>query len=358
MVRVVKLAGYAFTCAGLGVAILGLVATLSLFLSNNISTPEPRDFYIAVAFGGLGFGVAGWTQLRLVALHGKLDELLKTSRYPRDALTASVSPVTVSGNASFKVSGAVIAASGNAHGTTVSVRVTNPTGTTVAAVVAMVTGSGASGAYTTTIRAGGNANWASGRYGIVAAYGTSGGEAPSMVEVPFDYLSAPRMGPSNEPRAAEAVQEEPTAPISEKWASTLEEWTREKSIGELYVSLGCHMRAIETAVDKYLRLYFRNNVGVLGIPEDATEHYRKKGYDFLKANWSGVRKEACDWSRKNSGVVGQASIVGLAPSLALALPPPWNEYPSVGALIATILVRGGLDATCSPGAQPPEPVAE
>jgi hypothetical protein len=323
---------------------------------------------------GIGLEVAGLTLfvMRMFdkSVHQKLDELLKISQPPKDTITVSVSPVSVKGNCTFTVSGIVTAASRSVAWTAVFVQVNNPKDTTVAAVEATVSGSGSSGAYSTTIQAGGGSGWIAGKYRIVASYGTAGWESPATAETTFDYFSTPEREQPIEAQAAKAAQKEPPVGlseerrsqlggmISERWASTLEDWTTKQSIDELYLIFGCHLGAIDSAGNQYTRLHLRSNIGTLALPEGSADYYRKRGYNFLKAYWSNIRKEACNWFRENSGVLGQALIAGLGASIAVALPPPWNQYPSVGAIIAVILIRSGLDTICNTEAQLPEPTTK
>lgn len=345
-------------------ALLSLVSLYYLLEVGSTSTLFLADYPL-----GVGLLVAGAVlfvvQTLDRSLSQSLDELSTTPERFKEAITVSVSPVSIAGNAGFKVSGLVTAGSGRVAGTKVLVQVKNPSGTTVAAAEAAVAGNESLGSYTDSFFAGGSSSWTSGVYSIVAAYETGGGEAPLRAECTLEYLGPPR----KEPPAAGTQEESKIGPpaegrdrtgeaISDRWASTLEEWTTKQSLDELYLSLGCHLRAIETAVDRYLRVYFRTNVGVLGLPQDAVEEYRRRGYDFVAANWSSLRSEACRWHQDNPGVHGRAQIVGLAARLTPVLPPPWNEFPSVGAVIGVILIRAGLDNVCGAEARLPAPAAK
>jgi hypothetical protein len=78
------------------------------------------------------------------------------------------------------------------------------------------------------------------------------------------------------------------------------------------------------------------------------EKAKQKGVAFLKAYWTNIRKETCEWFKNNSGVVGDALLVGTATAVALALPPPFNWAPSIAIIMASILIKSGLETICDP----------
>lgn len=358
--------GYVLACAGTGVAALGLGALLSIFFVGNPSSPEPRDFYLAVSFGGMVFGIAGWTELRFIRLQEKVDELLGRSPQPTPTVNAAVWPASVARNATFEVSGIVTVASGSVAGTAVSVRVVDPGGVDVGKTEATVAGSGPSGTYAAKMRAGGGGGWAQGKYRVFVAYGPGGSGAPATAEAALEYFaSAKSPSPVEQPastapqRGAEAALSHRgdalSGMVSEKLASTLEEWSAKQSVDELYLVLGCQLATIEVSVNQHLLDYLKTNLSRMGLPEGADEVYRRKGYDFLRAHWEGVRGRACVWYGTNPGLTGRPLIAGLTASLAAAVPKPWSDYPSVCAVTAVILARAGLGAICSSKAPLPAP---
>jgi len=357
--------------AAIVLALLGaLLCVVSLYYFFEVGSTSP--FFLADYPLGVSLIVAGAVlfvvQTLDRSLRQSLDEFPRNGERFKEAITVSVSPVSLAGSATFKVSGLVTAGSGKVAGTTVLIQVKNPSGMAVAAKEAALEGNEALGTYAESFAAGGASSWTSGKYSVVATYGTGVGETPLTAESAFQYFGSPSKESLGGPAAAgtaqrgsisqsEEMRDQARAVISEKWASTLEDWTTRQSLDELYLSLGCHLGTIEATIDRYLRVYLRTNVGVLGLPQDAVEEYRRRGYDFLAANWSSLRSEACGWHRENPGVLGQARIVGLATRLTPVLPTPWKEFPSVGAVIAVILIRAGLDDVCGTEARLPEPAA-
>jgi hypothetical protein len=107
----------------------------------------------------------------------------------QDAVTAQVSPASVSGGGTITVSGTVTAGSGSVANTAITVTVKNPSGTAVSYGTATLTGTAATANYTLPIVAGGTSSWIGGNYTVVASYASTLGGTPATATASFSYLS-------------------------------------------------------------------------------------------------------------------------------------------------------------------------
>jgi hypothetical protein len=109
-----------------------------------------------------------------------------------DAVTAKVSPTSVSGGGAFTVSGTVTAGSGSVANTIVYVTVKNPSGAGVyVGTVTFTPGAAATANYTLPILgAGGTSSWIGGNYTVIATYLSTPGGTPATATASFSYLSS------------------------------------------------------------------------------------------------------------------------------------------------------------------------
>ena len=115
----------------------------------------------------------------------------------------------------------------------------------------------------------------------------------------------------------------------------------------IYLVLGSHIADLERIEDPTRRQLMSERFIRHFLPKDKVEPYTRKGKEFLARYWEALRMEGCSWLSENgSKYAGQALISGLALAISHLFPAPWNVTGSVLAIIASILIKAGIDVLC------------
>jgi hypothetical protein len=263
----------------------------------------------------------------------------------KDAITVSVSPSSVSEG--FVVSGTVTAASGNVQLTAVFVRVANPKAKVVAVGSASVSGSGASGTFALSFRAGGNEDWVNGKYEVVGTYGTYPETSLSKSSAYFTYEG--ETGPRHQ---ITSIAHEPT---KEELAKSLIDQSPDQlstSLGWALFSMGELQRS--NVLQKVLYpdgIPPRYPTAGLAI---SPSQIRKALIEYLKKFWPSLLNEACEWAKTAVTLaLGTPAVMSLGSAIARVLPPEVAGADFVVYAIATLLLRAGIGALCAE--KPPAP---